>query len=244
MVGGGAMSLRGDKDTTKDIDMVFGTKESAAAFVSALKRSSFTEERDLPDMYGQLDAFAVMKDDDLFWVDVFCRRVCRKFYLSEGVIGRAEEWRALGKFQLFLCSREDIFLSKSITDRDRDLEDMAALYRRVLDSDAILKECDIQTENSEMIWHLYLAEKIDEMELAQQLRVPWKEELREIGGRILLEKSVPGFIAEGENTVARITSRSDVEEKLVRNVLSDLEERGIVNVNRKTRPYIYHLPDP
>ncbi|MCK4444206.1 MAG: hypothetical protein KAW09_06665, partial [Thermoplasmata archaeon] len=243
MVGGGAMSLRGDKEATKDVDVVFSSRSEATEFISALRRCSFRRKRDLPEVYGLMDTYAVMRAEDLFWFDIFVKRVCRKFYLSEGVKERADEWGTLGKFRLYLCSREDIFLSKSITDRDSDLEDMAVLYRRMLDFDTILKECEIQTENSEMIWHLYLAEKIDEMELAQKLIVPWKEEFRERGGRILLEKFVPQYIAKGENTVARMTSISDVEEKLVRNVLSDLEERGIIEANRKTRPYIYYLPD-
>ncbi|TET89642.1 MAG: hypothetical protein E3J35_09545 [Methanomassiliicoccales archaeon] len=235
------MSLRGDKDTTKDIDMVFGTKEGATAFVSALKRSSFTEERDLPDMYGQLDAFAIMKDDDLFWVDVFYRRVCKKFYLSSGVKERAEEWGSFGDFRLLLTSREDIFLSKSVTERDRDLEDMMVLYREVLDSDVIFEECDTQTENSEKIWHLFLAKKIDEMEEMYEVTVPWKEDLVEIGGRILLERKVPDLVADRPSTVAQIAEEYYVEEDVVKSVLTELEDKGVIKVDRKRRPNLYFL---
>lgn len=237
------MILRGDKEATKDVDIVFDSRREASGFISALERCSFVKELDTPQAYEPMGAYAVMRAEDMFWFDIFLKRVSRKFYLSRGVKERAEEWGALGKLRLFLCSREDIFLSKSVTDRDRDLEDMAVLYRRVLDPDVIMGECDVQTESSEMIWHLYLAEKIDEMEVAQRLSVPWKEELREIGGRILLERSVPDFIDEGDDSVARMVSRSGVEERLVRKVLSDLEDRGIVRVNRRTRPYVYHLPD-
>ncbi|MEE9115498.1 MAG: hypothetical protein V3U09_01210 [Thermoplasmata archaeon] len=241
MVGGGAMSLRGDKETTKDVDMVFGTKKAGRAFVSALRRSSFTEEKDPDDVYGLLDAYAIMRDDDFFWFDVFHKRVCKKFYLSRGVKERAEEWGTYGNFRLLLCSREDIFLSKSVTDRDRDLEDMMALYRRVLDPDVILEECDTQTRNSEMIWHLFLEKKLKEMEAVYGMTVPWRVELMEIGGRMLLERMVPDLIADGPCTVAQISKRYDVEEVLVRSVLSELEDRGHIRVDRKKRPNLYYL---
>ncbi len=238
------MSIRGDKAYTKDVDLVFETEEEVDRFVQALEEAGFEAKTDLTNTYLDLGARVVMVAKDGFWIDIFLERIAKKLYLSGGVKARAEDWGSMGEFKLKLCSQEDIFLSKSVTDRERDLEDMMVLYRKVLDSDVLSEECDTQTENSENIWHLFLAKKIDEMEEKYEVTVPWKDDLVEIGGRILLERKVPDLVADGPSTVAQIAEECQVEENLVKSVLTELEDKGVIKVDRKRRPYIYHLPDP
>lgn len=239
MLGGGAMSLRGDKESTKDIDLLFATEEEAAAFLAALKEASFLPQRELDSVYADLKAFAVARDPSLFWIDLFVERVGGSFFLSESVRNRAQVWGSFGMFTLLLCSREDIFLSKSVTERDRDLEDMLALYRKGLDVDAILGECDVQTENSDMIWHLHLEEKLREMEERYDLSVPWRSRLYDIGCGLLLERYVRELVAKGPVTVPQISEEYGADEKDVRDVLVKLEREGVVEVDRTGRPYRY-----
>lgn len=237
------MSIRGDKAYTKDVDLVFATEEEVEVFIRALEEAGFEAETDLTNTYLDLGARVVMVAKDGFWIDIFLERIAKKLYLSDGVKARAENWGSMGKLKLKLCSQEDIFLSKSVTDRERDLEDMMVLYRKVLDPDVLFEECDTQTENSEKIWHLFLAKKIDEMEEKYEVTVPWKEELVEIGGRMLLERKVPDLVADGPSTVAQIAERYEVEEDLVKRVLTELEDKGVIKVDRKRRPNLYLLDD-
>ncbi|MFQ5910424.1 MAG: hypothetical protein ACE5IJ_06855 [Thermoplasmata archaeon] len=242
MVGGGAMSLRGDKEVTKDVDLVFANEDEATVFYRALRRESFSSQNELEDAYVDIKAFAIMRDPSMFWVDIFVERVAGWFYLSDSVKSRAEVWGSFGKFTLLLCSREDIFLSKSVTERDRDLEDMATLYRRGVDSEIIMNECNVQTINSGNIWHLYLETKLGEMEKVNDFSVPWRSELYEAGCRILLEKEIPDLLAKGPATVQLIIDAYGADEKTTREVLSRLEEEGKVEVDRRKRPYEYSLP--
>ncbi|MFQ6061372.1 MAG: hypothetical protein ACE5KV_08820, partial [Thermoplasmata archaeon] len=175
----------------------------------------------------------------LFWVDIFVERIGGSFYLSEGVRNRAEEWGTFGDFKLLVCSREDIFLSKSVTERERDLEDMLTLCRKGLNVEVVFNECDVQTENSDMIWHLFLERKLEEMEKTYDLSVPWRSRLYEVGCRLLLERRVPELIARSPTTLKHISEEFDANEKIVRDVLKKLVEEGIVVVDRSRRPHIY-----
>lgn len=239
------MGLRGDKESTKDIDLLFATEEEAVAFLAALKEASFLPQRELDSVYADLKAFAVARDPSLFWIDLFVERVGGSFLLSESVRNRAQVWGSFGMFTLLLFSREDIFLSKSVTERDRDLEDMLTLYRKGLDVDAILRECDVQTENSDMIWHLHLEMKLREMEERYDLSVPWRSRLYDIGCGLLLERYVRESVAKGPITVPRLSEEYGADEKDVRDLLVKLEREGVVEVDRTSRPYRYvHAKDP
>lgn len=243
MVGSGAMSLRGDKEVTKDVDILFATEDEARIFCEALREDGFSHETELEGEYANIKTFAIMRDASMFWFDVYVERVAGWFYLSDSVKSRAEVWGSFGNFTLLLLSREDIFLSKSVTERARDLDDMATLYRRGIDSRIVLEECDVQSLNSNNAWHLSLAIRLEEMEEAFDISVPWRMKLREIGGRILLERKVLERLARGPMTVRDIADKSDVDERTTREVLKKLESEGKVDVERSVRPYVYSLSD-
>lgn len=242
LLGGGAMSLRGEKEVTKDVDLVFASEGEAAVFCEALQKESFSSEVGTERAHVDVKAFAIMRDPTLFWMDIFVGTVAGWFHLSESVRSRAEPWGSFGKFALLLCSREDIFLSKCVTERDRDLEDMATLYRRGLDPGVILDECYAQTAMSSRVWHLHLDMKLGEMEKAYDLSVPWRPRLYEAGCRILLETRILELLAEGPATVRLIVEAYGAEERTTREVLGKLEEEGKVEVDRSRRPYEYSLP--
>jgi hypothetical protein len=69
---------------------------------------------------------------------------------------------------VWLASREDIFLLKSVTERDKDLDDMLVLYLRGLDGRTIIRECGLQSgehvENEKLIYEAFLAVKLEGLE--------------------------------------------------------------------------------
>jgi len=75
---------------------------------------------------------------------------------------------------VLLLSDEDIFLSKSVTERDLDLEDMFILYRKGLDRTTILAEQEVQTSLSGTLWSTFLNLKLKEMEERFDITVPWR----------------------------------------------------------------------
>jgi hypothetical protein len=77
-------------------------------------------------------------------------------------------------------SREDIFISKSITERDVDLSDMFSLYRRGLDQDVIIGELDIQSRMTGVIWEAFMTAKLDEIEERFDVTIPMINRIRSI----------------------------------------------------------------
>ena len=110
---------------------------------------------------------SIFSGDEGMRVDVFVGTICDKLVLSQGMKSRAEFIGDYGKMSLHLCSREDIFLLKSVTERDKDLDDLVLLYRRGIDEGIILEECRAQGKLDDLlggrIWEAFLLIKIKEM---------------------------------------------------------------------------------
>jgi len=179
MVGGGAMSVRGDKASTKDIDLVFRTKSLMEAFISALERGGFTEHT-RPGLEYRKMSTRVFVDGRGYWLDLFCERICKAFFVHEGVWGRAKEYLALKRLRVVLMAPEDIFISKSITERDGDLDDMYTMFRNGLDEELVLKEVAVQSERSPKVWEAFLTVKLDELEKKFDINVPFKNKVMQI----------------------------------------------------------------
>jgi hypothetical protein len=179
MIGGGAMSVRGDKASTKDIDMVFRTESQMEDFISALERGGF-HEHTRPGLEYRKMSTRVFVDGRGYWLDLFCERICKAFFVHEAVWGRAEEYLELSRLRVVLMAPEDIFISKSITERDGDLDDMYTMFRNGLDEELVLKEVAFQTEQSPKIWEAFLTVKLEELEKKFDINVPFKNRVMRI----------------------------------------------------------------
>jgi hypothetical protein len=96
--------------------------------------------------------------------DLFCRRVCGKFALSEKMKERASLVLTLNRSRLFICSLNDIFLFKSMTERAGDLSDcfnMATEYE--LDWGAVLDEATEQCVNERGVWITWITDRTEEL---------------------------------------------------------------------------------
>lgn len=127
--GGTAMMFYGYKDSTKDIDLVFNSAEDREVFIEALKeldysrRSLFniykeekTKDKNAPLMYS--------RGDERF--DLFVKKVFRT-ELSETIKTRffaRHDFTEKRSLVIYVVSKEDIILLKSITEREKDFEDI------------------------------------------------------------------------------------------------------------------------
>jgi hypothetical protein len=75
-----------------------------------------------------------------FRFDLFLQKVFRKISLTDEMKNRAVQILTMKHLDVFLCSNEDIFIFKSITVREGDLEDCITLAKRGINWDIILKE--------------------------------------------------------------------------------------------------------
>lgn len=154
LLGGCAMSFRGLKDTTKDVDAILMNRSELDLLGSTLKELKFTQDTNLEDFY--LSAVMVFKQGDSR-IDLFVREVCKQLVFTERMRNRAQLYRKMGKLSVYLASNEDIFLFKAITDREKDIDDCFSLLNIGVDSHIIVDEMERQTRAQ---WCFFVYEKL------------------------------------------------------------------------------------
>ena len=241
MVGGGAMALRGEKDATKDIDLIVRSQVEAGELKSALESLGFDVNTRHPrECHALVDA-TILSSPTGLRADVFVGKVCNRLRLSEGMIRRAELVDRWGEVTLFICSREDIFLLKSVTERSRDLDDMITLFRKGLDRDIILGECDDQADPGGMrkssVWEAFLLTKVEEMETRYGVDVPWKRRLRSRAEMKLGAQRLLGLVEEGVDSVRVLSAEMGENRDFISRCIHYLEEAGEIEVDKSTRPH-------
>jgi len=127
--GGEAMRIRGLKRATKDVDVVVETEGAASILREALQALGY---RALTRIFSMADRklrpSGIFVRENRPRVDLFVGVICNAFSLSDSMRGRCET-RLIGSLRLCVVSNEDIFLLKSITDREGDVYDMIDLAR-------------------------------------------------------------------------------------------------------------------
>ena len=163
MIGGGMLLYHGLKTATKDIDIIAKNQEEFNAVEHAFKSIGFQSR--FPSLeYKNMALSQILLRED-FRIDLFHKTVCSGFFLSDGMMKRATEALKLDKLTLYLCSIEDVFLFKTLTEREGDLEDCLALAKRGIDWNAILNELHHQIKASgREVWITYVGERLDILE--------------------------------------------------------------------------------
>ncbi len=175
VIGGYTMILDRVKTTTKDVDIVFDSVEDATAFVRGLARMDFHQQRELGISYHALDAVTIMDGPEGLRFDLFVGKVCKCLVLTDGMRRRAKDIPLPGNLRLKVISREDVFLFKSVTERDQDLADMAMLVSPALRWDVIRGEIAEQPESWKWVARVYL--KLVELERSKGITSPLMREL-------------------------------------------------------------------
>ncbi|MFQ5474207.1 MAG: hypothetical protein ACE5DM_00050 [Candidatus Nanoarchaeia archaeon] len=127
--GGNAMMHYGYKNATKDIDLIFDEKDAMEGFVRAIrllgyKKESapglYPKEKNKPIMYTRGD-----ERFDLFLKEVFQTRLSKSMIYR--TFGRFDFSMKDNTLTVFVLSKEDIILMKSITQRERDFDDILTI---------------------------------------------------------------------------------------------------------------------
>lgn len=90
MIGGGAMSVRGQKTATKDIDLVFTDRGEHEEFIGAITKMGFEPLRPPVEEYRKMGA-RIYVDKEGHWLDIFLERICNMFLVHKKIMERAEE---------------------------------------------------------------------------------------------------------------------------------------------------------
>ena len=92
------------------------------------------------------------------------------------------------KLTVYVLSNEDLFLLKGMTERDRDLEDMAILAKSGLKYDIILNECIDQSNRDQRgnNWEASLELKCKELNEKYGILVPFLKKLEKIAEKRMI----------------------------------------------------------
>jgi hypothetical protein len=151
LLGGSAMTVRGLKDQTEDIDLALGVVSEFEHVYQVLQARGFVVvDEPTKSFEGVGKTVELHHDDRGFQIDLFERQVVGKVWITDRMHDRAEEFWTGDHATAFVLSDEDMFLLKAVSGGDlasgrrRDIEDMRKYAQRGLDYESILIEIDKQ----------------------------------------------------------------------------------------------------
>lgn len=177
LIGGCAMSFRGLKESTKDVDIVFKNQRDCGRFCEALFGAQYFQPVVIQNEHRDLHATKMYENKDGFHLDLFVKQVIRKLTLSKPMAERAELYKKYGNLAIYLLSKEDVFLFKGLASegRKRDLPDMQVLYPN-LNWDAIKQELYSQKLSKDLV-EMFIR-RLEKFNKTYQLDVPILNELK------------------------------------------------------------------
>jgi len=138
VIGGIVLLEQGLKPATKDIDLVVLNVNDFMLSESTLKTLAFKSTRPTSE-YVHFNISQVLERED-FRIDLFQKTVCGKFSVTNSMAKRARVYLMLDRLAVYLCSNEDVFLFKTMTERGGDIEDCISLAKRGAEWEVILDE--------------------------------------------------------------------------------------------------------
>jgi hypothetical protein len=151
LLGGSAMTVRGLKDQTEDIDLALGVVSEFEHVYQALQSQGFAVVDEPTESFEDVGKTVELRNDERgFRVDLFEQQVVGKVWITDRMHDRAETFWSGNFATAFILSDEDMFLLKAVSGGDlasgrrRDIEDMRKYAQRGLDYESILTEIDEQ----------------------------------------------------------------------------------------------------
>lgn len=178
MIGGCALSFKGLKEATKDIDIIVANQEDFNILDEAMKENGFQSITEKENEF-YLTALAIYKKDDSR-IDVFLKQVGKMLFLTKNMINRAKEYRKYDKLGVYLVSNEDIFLFKMMTSRAGDIYDSDRIMRAGIDYKIIYEEIVEQSKEKGKRWFFWVYENICKLEDHNGIRIPIKNKIFEL----------------------------------------------------------------
>jgi len=243
LIGGCTMVFRDLKPATKDVDIVFTSLAELKEFVEVMKSLNYHEVIKLPKEYEKLGTSVVLGNPDGFQYDLFYKQVCKGLVISAGMETRSKLFKTFGNLDIYLMCPEDVFLFKSMTERNADLDDMGVLAEIGLDWNLIKEECISQEKKR--IWEAFLATKLSELKNKFGIEAPIIKELWKRAGDELVKKVFTEIVEVGNCTFDKIHEvikrKYGYSESWTRRELKRLVEKGVLKVNKDKRKFRYFL---
>ncbi|CCQ36806.1 ArsR family transcription regulator / DUF2204 family protein [Natronomonas moolapensis 8.8.11] len=235
LLGGGNLILRGLKDSTKDVDLVVDDGQTFLALAESLQELGYEERGDLKTAYDQLDPSLVLEKEGCPRWDIFVEAVAGQLQLTPAMIERCDQSFEYDNLHVHLLSLTDIFVFKSITEREGDLEDAALIARRAdLDWESIFREIKAQEDRTGQLFSFAVLDTLDVLEERHDIVAPITERLVSY----CLENALLVSL-EAPKTIEDLREELDFPDHRIYNKLRKLEEEGQITVDRSGRLNTY-----
>jgi DNA-binding HxlR family transcriptional regulator len=235
LLGGGNLILRGLKDSTKDVDLVVEDGRTFVAIAESLQAMGYEERGDLDTAYNQLNPSLVLEKDGFPRWDIFVETVAGQLQLTETMIERCDQSREYGTLHVHLLSLTDIFVFKSVTEREGDLEDVALLAQQAdLDWDGIFEEIKTQEDRTGRLFSFAVLDTLDALDARYDIVAPITDRLVSycLENALLVSLDDP-------KTIEDLREELDFPDHRIYNKLRQLEEDGRITVERSGRLNTY-----
>ena len=133
--GGTAMMFYGYKDETKDIDLLFENEDSRDEFVKVIKNLGFSETTlvniYIPEKLRDKNVPIMFKRDDSRF-DIFLKKIFKTAIsprMKEDLYA-IHDFKGKNNLRVKVLRKEFIVLLKSVTERDRDFEDILTIIKK------------------------------------------------------------------------------------------------------------------
>jgi len=162
-IGGTAMMLRGIKDSTLDIDLVFDKKGDRDKFIFSLKQLG-AKDFDETVVYGLKNNIPVMLKLGDARFDLFLNKIISSTF-SDKMKERANQSHEFGKNLIIKPSNfHDIIIMKCVTSRTKDWEDITSIImKNDINWDIIIDEAQQQVNLGNESAILLLGEKLEKL---------------------------------------------------------------------------------
>ena len=235
LLGGGNLILRGLKDSTKDVDIVVEDGQTFLTIAESLQDLGYEERRDLEAAYNQLDPSIVLEKDGFPRWDIFVEAVAGQLQLTPAMIERCDQSFEYGNLHVHLLSLTDIFVFKSITEREGDLEDAALIARQAdLDWESIFQEIKTQEDRTGQFFSFAVLDTLDVLDERHDIVAPITDRLVSycLENALLVSLDAP-------KTIEDLREELDFPDHRIYNKLRKLEEEGQITVDRSGRLNTY-----
>jgi hypothetical protein len=239
IIGGLGLIHYGLKEATKDIDVVVKTSSEFDALTESLEKLGYRVPGsvEISRPYRKMVVTKILENSDGFRWDIFLQQVCGSLTFSDAMKSRTTSFYIKGLLNVLLASKEDIFLFKSITERETDLGDMRLLAESGLNWEIIKQECQNQSLSTGRLWENALYQKLLDLKSKYGIKSPIEKHLKAIAEEKMAEIVITEEIKKGNNTVKTISKALKLSEPFVRDSLAKMEKKELLKVDRSARPY-------
>lgn len=179
LFGGEAMRIKELKRATKDVDIALDNTQTFTTIQEALTSMGYRPlgDEEISRVDRKLNPSGIFVKEASPRVDIFVKTICNAFNLSNSMKSRCTI-KEIGNLKLHIMSNEDLFLLKSVTDREGDIYDMAQLAKASkFNWRTVLNELYSQEQKTRRHFCMSLLNSVEAVEKRANIRAPFHNQL-------------------------------------------------------------------